>query len=171
MATALVSTPRHPATFDEKHEPKLDNSKQRTSQVNGQHDQTKSSGKNGYRKIMFSLRGTADYFTASLARLGLIVKSKGAITNDRPHDVLADFNYHKGLTAPPCIVTKPETLVQEMDPQKLMVRNIRGEEDKHTLDTTGFQVVNHISKEKDFADDEQIKRVYYPEVETMIKSA
>jgi len=37
------------------------------------------------------------------------------------------------------------------------------------LDKTGFQIVKHASAEKDFLDDDQIKKVYYPEVEELLK--
>ncbi len=50
-----------------------------------------------------------------------------------------------------------------------MVTDISGNEKQYTLDSHGFQVVEHESKEKKFLDDDQIKRDYYPETEQLLK--
>ncbi|KAI1175316.1 hypothetical protein F4777DRAFT_579152 [Nemania sp. FL0916] len=55
-------------------------------------------------------------------------------------------------------------------PQETVIHDIRGNESQYTLDTTGFQIFKHSSKEKDFLDDEQIKRSYYPEMEELLKN-
>lgn len=49
--------------------------------------------------------------------------------------------------------------------------DISGEESKYTLDSHGFQIYRHESKEKEFVDDEKIKAEYYPEVEHLLKDA
>ena len=91
------------------------------------------------------------------------------------HDVIADFHYYKdpgdGSPPAPAIVGKPETY--ERDPHTISkkVHDIRGTEDQYSLDTTGFQIYKHESVEKDFLDDEQIQRVYYPEIENLLKAA
>lgn len=85
----------------------------------------------------------------------------------------AAFNYYlapaDGSPPPPNYVDKPETYDRPVDTLVLPVRDIRGDEDKYTLDTTGFQVIKHASAERDFLDEEQIKKVYYPEVEAILK--
>ena len=53
----------------------------------------------------------------------------------------------------------------------MTVHDIAGDEDKYTLDSHGFQIYNHESKEKDFLDDEKIKAEYYPETEQLLKDA
>ena len=50
-----------------------------------------------------------------------------------------------------------------------VIHDVRGREHEFTLDTAGFQFVKHISAEKEFADDERIKDVYYKEVEELLK--
>ena len=93
----------------------------------------------------------------------------------QPRDVTTIFNYYKdnedGSPPHPSYVGRPETYYRPTVPLKATVHDIRGSEDKYTLDTTGFQVVKHESKEKDFADDEHIKSVYYPEIEDILKKA
>ncbi|MCJ1466764.1 hypothetical protein MMC07_005384 [Pseudocyphellaria aurata] len=91
------------------------------------------------------------------------------------HDVNTTLNYYKdppdGGPPPPNIVNKPETYDRPVDTRPVLVHDIRGTEDQYTLDTKGFQIYNHQSVEKDFVDDEQIKRVYYPETERLLKEA
>jgi hypothetical protein len=93
----------------------------------------------------------------------------------QPRDVTTIFNYFKdnedGSPPHPSYVGKPETYYRPTVPLQAIVRDIRGSEDKYTLDTTGFEVVKHESEEKDFADDEHIKSAYYPEVEDILKKA
>jgi hypothetical protein len=103
------------------------------------------------------------------------VNSTPKTTSYQPRDITAIFNYFKdnedGSPPHPSYVGKPETYYRPTVALQATVHDIRGSEDKYTLDTTGFQVVNHESAEKDFADDEQIKSVYYPEIEDILKKA
>ncbi|CAD6445369.1 6b059853-dbd1-4f3a-bf40-c7bdab650e3a [Sclerotinia trifoliorum] len=90
-----------------------------------------------------------------------------------PHDVEGIMNYYldpeDGSPPPPNIVGKPTTFETPVNPVKVTVHDIRGSEDQHTLDTTGFQIVNHVSQEKNFIDDENIKGDYYKETEELLK--
>lgn len=90
-----------------------------------------------------------------------------------PRNINATFHYFKdpadGSEPEPNYVDRPQSYNREPLSQKLPVYDIRGSEDKYTLDTTGFQIVKHESAEKDFLDDEQIKRVYYAEIEDLLK--
>jgi hypothetical protein len=89
------------------------------------------------------------------------------------HHVHTSLNYYKdpgdGSLPPPSIVGKPETYERPAQPLEVTIHDIRGEEDKYTLDAQGFQIHKHSSVEKDFLDDEQIKAQYYPEVEQLLK--
>jgi len=50
------------------------------------------------------------------------------------------------------------------------IHDIRGEESQYTLDNHAFKVVSNVpnSKERDWVDDESIKKNYYPEVEQLL---
>lgn len=89
------------------------------------------------------------------------------------HDVHTTLNYHKenedGSPPHPTYVDRPETYDRPVDTHNVIVKDIRGEEDKYTLDGNGFQVHKHVSAEKDFQDDEQIKAQYYRETEQLLK--
>ena len=91
------------------------------------------------------------------------------------HDLVATFNYYKdpgdGSLPAPTIIGKPETYERPAEPLSQPVHDIRGEEDSYSLDTTGFQIYKHTSQETAFEDDDQIKSVYYPEIEEILKSA
>lgn len=90
------------------------------------------------------------------------------------NDLVAEFNYYKdpgdGSPPAPMIVGKPETYERPAEPRTMLVHNIRGEEDKYSLDSTGFQVHKHVSREKAFEDEAAIKGQYYEEVEEILKS-
>ena len=90
------------------------------------------------------------------------------------NDLVAEFNYYKdpgdGSPPAPLIVGKPETYERPAEPRPMLVHNIRGEEDKYSLDGTGFQVLKHVSRERAFEDEVAIKGQYYEEVEDILKS-
>lgn len=56
-------------------------------------------------------------------------------------------------------------------PTDVEVTDISGNEAKYTLDSHGFQIVRHKSKEVEFLDEDQIKNSYYPETEQLLKDA
>ncbi|TGO38625.1 hypothetical protein BHYA_0071g00360 [Botrytis hyacinthi] len=90
-----------------------------------------------------------------------------------PHDIKGVLNYYldpeDGSPPEPNYVSKPSTYDRPVHSVEVTVHDIRGSEDQYTLDTTGFQVVNHVSREKDFVDEERIKSDYYKETEELLK--
>ena len=96
-------------------------------------------------------------------------------TTPKSQDVLADFNYHKdlgdGQPPTPSYIGKPETYDRPIETRTMIVHDIRGEEGKYTLDGKGFQIHKHVSQETAFENDHQIKTVYYPEIEGILKDA
>ncbi|KAJ0164712.1 hypothetical protein CTA2_380 [Colletotrichum tanaceti] len=88
--------------------------------------------------------------------------------------VVTTINYYDdpGDGSPPTpIIVGGQKVTNErkMTPQIMTVTDVAGDEDKFTLDTHGFQYIRHTSAEKDFADEEQVKAVYYPEMEKVYK--
>src|SRR6202166_2145597 len=53
--------------------------------------------------------------------------------------------------------------------QSVVVRNGREELSKLSLDTNGFVLTEHETAVKDFYDRDEVKAVYYPEVERLLK--
>jgi hypothetical protein len=56
------------------------------------------------------------------------------------------------------------------DPHQVVIRNARVNEDRFVLDRDGFRFVRHDTKVRDFFDEEEIRRVYYPEMEALVKA-
>jgi len=57
-----------------------------------------------------------------------------------------------------------------VDPRQVTMRNARLFTNGFTLDGEGFHFVRHDTKVADFFDEDQIKRVYYPEMEALVKA-
>jgi len=53
----------------------------------------------------------------------------------------------------------------------MKIHDIRGTEDEYSLDKEGFQILRHSSAEKDFVDDDQVRKVYHAEIEELLKKA
>ena len=54
---------------------------------------------------------------------------------------------------------------------RVPIHDARPVADRVSLDANGFALVNHRSAVRDFFDDEEVRRVYYPEVERVVKQA
>jgi len=55
------------------------------------------------------------------------------------------------------------------DPRTLTIHNGRLHADEFALERNGFRFVRHDTQVKDFFDEEEVRRVYYPEMEALIK--
>lgn len=89
--------------------------------------------------------------------------------------VTAQLSFYK----PPEDGSKPHNYVEEQKdrPQRnfgaslhdVVIDDLRGQEHRFTLDNNAFDTIQNVpSEEYDFRDDEQIRRVYYPEVEKLL---
>lgn len=96
-------------------------------------------------------------------------------TGIAPHHVQTTLNFLKenddGSPPAPTYIGKPETYYRPSVTLPVTVHDVSGHELEYTLDKNGFQFYYHESKEKDFLDDEKIKREYYPETEQLLKDA
>jgi len=96
-------------------------------------------------------------------------------TPTKRHDVQTTLYYYKdpgdGSPPAPTYVGKPETFERPSESLDVTVTDISGSESKYNLDNHGFQIYKHSSAEKDFVDDDKIKREYYPETEELLKEA
>ncbi|KAH0829597.1 hypothetical protein AYO21_07558 [Fonsecaea monophora] len=57
----------------------------------------------------------------------------------------------------------------KMTDRERSVENIRGQESKFSVDTSGFAVYNYPAKEKAFTDDAKVREGYYAEVEALLR--
>jgi hypothetical protein len=58
----------------------------------------------------------------------------------------------------------------ERDPHKVAIRNGRLHTNEFALERNGFRFVRHDTAVADFLDPGEVKRVYYPEMETLVKA-
>ncbi|KAJ5933567.1 hypothetical protein N7454_005896 [Penicillium verhagenii] len=95
--------------------------------------------------------------------------------SEKPHHVQTTLNFLKenedGSPLAPSYVDRPETYFRETVALPATIHDVSGHEQDYSLDGQGFQFYYHKSQEKDFLDDEQIKRDYYPETEQLLKDA
>src|SRR5271157_241361 len=56
------------------------------------------------------------------------------------------------------------------DPRRVTIHNGRPHAGEFALDRNGFRFVPHDTKMADFYDEDEIRRVYYPEMEALIKA-
>ena len=56
------------------------------------------------------------------------------------------------------------------DPHRVVIRNGRLETDRFALERNGFRFVRHDTRVVDFFDEDQVRRVYYPEMEALVKA-
>lgn len=54
-------------------------------------------------------------------------------------------------------------------PYDSSVKDLRSIRSEFTIDKCGFQLVDHVPREREFLDEESVKELYYPEVREMIK--
>jgi hypothetical protein len=56
------------------------------------------------------------------------------------------------------------------DPRRVTIRNARPPDDRFALDREGFRFVRHDTAVADFFDEDEVRRVYYPEMEALVKA-
>jgi hypothetical protein len=56
------------------------------------------------------------------------------------------------------------------DPRQIILRNGRPYADRFALERDGFRFVRHDTKVADFFDEGEVRRVYYPEMEALVKA-
>jgi hypothetical protein len=90
--------------------------------------------------------------------------------------VEADMNYLAAMLERPRNYTfeppagVPRSNVQN-EAHRVVIRDVRPVADSVSLDANGFALVKHKSAVRDFFDDEEVRRVYYREVEQVVKAA
>jgi hypothetical protein len=57
-----------------------------------------------------------------------------------------------------------------VDPRQVVMHNGRPKADRFSLEREGFRFVRHDTKVPDFFDEQAIRRIYYPEMEALVKA-
>jgi len=58
----------------------------------------------------------------------------------------------------------------QLNPRRVTIRNGRASTERFVLEQEGFRFLRHDTKVTDFFNDEEVRRVYYPAVEDLVKS-
>ena len=94
---------------------------------------------------------------------------------DLPH-VEADLNYMVPMAEKPRVYTyePPPGIARTNaahEPHRLRIRSARPLALDLSLDSEGFMLVGHESAVRDFYDEDELRRIYYPEVERLVAGA
>jgi len=103
------------------------------------------------------------------------ISSRDQEASPKPRDIHTELHFYKdpedGGPPHPTYVDRPETYERPHETHPVVIRDVRGREAEYTLDRNGFEFIRRPALEKDFLDDEQVKAIYYPEVEQLLKDA
>jgi hypothetical protein len=92
-----------------------------------------------------------------------------------PETLEASLNYYVDTgETPVSLVAGPGGIDRRLgggqsEAHTVVLRNGRLHVDEFDIDRTGFVFVHHPTKVSDFYDEDEVRRVYYPEMETLIK--
>src|SRR2546423_1491902 len=93
-----------------------------------------------------------------------------------PETIEATLNYFVNTGATPITVvgapgaSDSRTGGGESDPRQVLLHNGRPSADRFALERDGFRFVHHDTKVTDFYSEDEIRRVYYPEMEALVKA-
>src|ERR1700726_3409269 len=93
-----------------------------------------------------------------------------------PETIEATLNYFVNTSITPVTevgapgATDLRTGGGESDPRHVVLRNGRPYVDRFALERDGFRFVRHDTKVADFFDEGELRRVYYPEMEALVKA-
>ena len=101
--------------------------------------------------------------------------SQLAQADTTPDAIEASVNYLLNTGETPYTFTggPGSTVIQsnsQQDPHNVTIHNGRLERDRFDLERNGFHFVDHPTKMVDFFDPDELQRVYYPEMEALIKA-
>jgi hypothetical protein len=92
-----------------------------------------------------------------------------------PDTIEATVNYHHDTGETPYTFSggPGSTIVRSSktnEPHRVVMHNGRPDAARFTLDGDGFRFVRHDTKVESFFEDEEVRRVYYPEMEALVKA-
>jgi len=92
-----------------------------------------------------------------------------------PKTIEATFNYLLDTGVMPSVYTggPGSTVIRTAsanDPHRVTIHNGRLERNDFALDRHGFRFIRHDTKVADFYDEDEVRRVYYPEMEALVKA-
>lgn len=89
-----------------------------------------------------------------------------------PSEVPTTLYYYLEVKDGGVIQTYPGTAYEKRRkhvPHDMKINDMRPDRSNFKIDTAGFELVDHVSKEKDFTNEASVEELYYPEVVDLIK--
>jgi hypothetical protein len=93
-----------------------------------------------------------------------------------PETIEATLNYFVNTGSTPVTLVGAPGMTDlrsgggESDPRQVRLHNGRPYADRFALERDGFRFVRHDTKVADFYDEDEIRRIYYPEMEALVKA-
>jgi len=102
------------------------------------------------------------------------VQSQASVADPSAADVAAPLQFIRRQAAKPSFDSSALTggdpvFHFDMHGEEVTIHDMRAHADNLTVDREGFALVDHVSEIDDFYDDDAITRVYYPEIEALLK--
>lgn len=94
----------------------------------------------------------------------------GAAVEARPREIEVIVPYVVAGEAALFYPTSREKSYWPVEEHKVRLHDARAEQDRFHLERNGFLLLRHPTAVTDFYDPDEIKRVYYPEIEALVKS-
>jgi hypothetical protein len=103
-----------------------------------------------------------------------IAVAPAPLTTFQAKSLTATLHYLKrGAEKPTRYVNDPPPGVPQWngidDPREIRIEDARGREQEFTIDRNGFALAKAPSQVRDFYSDEEVKRLYYPEIEQLLR--
>lgn len=91
----------------------------------------------------------------------------------QPHNIQTSLNFFKpnedGSAPSPAFIARPETFERVPDTQQVTIQDVSANIERYNLATHGFQFVTFPCEERDFTDPGRVEKVYYKEVDQLLK--
>jgi len=100
--------------------------------------------------------------------------AEAQITQDAPPSVEAVVNYSVDTGETPVAIVAemgagPDKRSAKFESYTITIHNGRLNPDAYGLETHGFEIMDYPTEVKDFFDEEEVRRVYYPEMERLVR--
>src|SRR3954469_18026285 len=106
--------------------------------------------------------------------MSLADQERGRIDSSAPDAIEATLDYLLDSGVMPSTTTaragEKDVRTGTADPRRLRIGNGRRDADGFELDREGFRFVRHDTKVADFFDAAQVRGVYYPEMEALVRA-
>jgi len=105
--------------------------------------------------------------------MNTVLKSRPQATTAAHYPVEAELRFVARSSLPPKVFVEPEQTGYDgvYEYRDVAIDDARARSERPTLDRNGFELVRHRTAMGDFEDREELERVYFPEIEALVRRA